>query len=64
MQGEIDTSSRLYTTLLGNKNQKGFQTIDKRGDGHNLWIHVMTSLMYWENGVWKVVVKVCFSSSI
>jgi hypothetical protein len=33
MQGEITTHSRLSLTLPSNKNQRGFQTIDRRSDG-------------------------------
>jgi hypothetical protein len=62
IQGEIITSSmyiymyvcmnecmyvcRLSPTLISNKNQRGFRSINKRGDGHHHWIQVITSLMY------------------
>jgi hypothetical protein len=46
VHGEITTSSRLSLTLLNNKNQKDFKTIDRRSDGHRLLIRLLTSKMY------------------
>jgi hypothetical protein len=50
-KGEISTSSRLSPSMLSSKNQRGYQTIDRRSGGQCRWFLVLSGLMYQVNYV-------------